>query len=147
MTRWNPIRDAIRLRDAIDRLFEESFVRTFPTWDLMGVGTARQLAMDVYTTDEDVIVVASVPGMKPEDVEVTIEGDTLIIRGEVPEEQIDGAECIIAERPRGRFERALRLNVPVDADKAEAVFHNGVLTLTLPKREEVRPKVIEVKHK
>jgi HSP20 family protein len=134
------------LREAADRLLEDSFVRPRRS---LGEGTAErpfQLPLDVYTTPDEIVVAASLPGMAPDDVDISIDGDVLTIRGEMrgPLENVD---YIFQERSWGTFARRLTLNVPVQANAAEAVFENGVLTLTLPKAEETKPKVIKVKSK
>jgi len=130
----------------MDRLFEESFVHPRAGWlTPFGAGT---LAVDMYETDEDVVVKTSVPGVKPEDIDITITGDTLTIKGEVKaEEKIERANYIRQERRYGAFSRSLTLPTSVVAEKAKAEFENGVLTLTLPKSEEVKPKTIKVKAK
>jgi HSP20 family protein len=87
-----------------------------------------------------------VPGLKPEDVEITLEGDTLTIKGEF-KQPLENVQYLMNERLSGSFMRTLTINVPVQADKAEARFEDGVLTLVLPKAEEVRPKVIKVQTK
>jgi len=144
LTRWDPFRDLISLRDAMDRLFEESYVRPGTRW----VGGTQEcpIPMDVYMTDEDLVVNALVPGLDPEEVDIIIEGDTLTIKGEITG-PLDNVNYVIQERPCGRFERTLRLNIPVQADKAEATFEKGVLTLTIPKQEEIKPRQIKVKTK
>ena len=143
IARWSPYRDAISLRQAMDRLFEDSFVRRPEGW---GEGAERryQLPVDVYTTEEAIVVLASLPGLTADDVEIGLEGDTLTIRGEIkpPSEDHD---YVIKERGYGVVARTLTLNVPVSPEKAEATFENGVLTLTLPKAEAIKPKKIEVK--
>ena len=141
MVRWEPFKDLMTLREAMDRLFEDSMVRPGPRWT--ATEARCELLLDVYTTGEELVIVASVPGLKPEDVEITIEGETLTIRGTTPG-PLENVEYVIQERRAGAFSRALTLNVPVKAEGAEAVFENGVLTLTIPKAEEVRPKVIKV---
>ena len=146
VTRWNPWREMMSLREAMDRLLEESFVRPTQSW---GEGTRERpfrLPLDVYTTPEEIVIIASLPGLTPDEVDIIIEGDALTIRGEL-RSPLENVEYILQERPYGTFARTLTLNVPVDADKAEAVFENGVLTLTLPKAEETKPKVIKVKSK
>ena len=143
MTRWEPYRETVALRDAMDRLFEDSFVR--PGW-FASNGTREhnvRLSLDAYSTNTDIVIVASVPGAKPEEVEITIEGDTLTLRGEIPA-PLENVNYIVQERNYGRFSRTLTLNVPVQADKATAEFANGVLTLTIPKAEAVRPRSIKV---
>ncbi len=132
--------------DAMDRLFEESFVRS-RDW-LAPTNGAPTLAVDLHESDDDLTVRASVPGVKPEEIDISITGDTLTIKGETHEEkeEKDGSYHL-RERRYGAFHRTLSLPTQVDADKAEAVFENGVLTLTLPKVEEVKPKSIKVKTK
>ncbi|MBN1310576.1 MAG: Hsp20/alpha crystallin family protein [Anaerolineae bacterium] len=144
MTRWNPSRDAMSLRAAMDRLFEDSFVRPSSAPD--GGTRVANLPIDAYSTENEIIVMAAVPGVNPEDVEITVEGESLTIRGNIPE-AVENVNYIFAERFHGPFARTLQLNVPVDVENIEATFENGVLTLMLPKAEEVRPKVIKVKAK
>ena len=147
MTRWEPLREMVGLRDAMDRLFEESFVR--PTWSTPGDGDRAyvyRLPIDAYSTENELVIIASVPGVNPEEVEITIEGDTLMIKGEVPA-PLGNVNTIMQERGHGRFSRTLTMNVPVQADKAEAEFVNGILTLRVPKAEVVRPRTIKVTSK
>jgi HSP20 family protein len=107
-----------------------------------------KLAVDMYETDEEVVVKTAAPGVKPEDIDVNITGDVLIIKGETKtEEKVEEASYIRQERRYGAFSRSLALPSTVVADKATAEFENGVLTLTLPKAEEVKPKTIKVKAK
>jgi len=139
ITRWDPFRDLMTLREAMDRLFEDSFVRSGPRWS----EETCPLAIDAYSTANDVVISAAVPGVDPKDIEITIDGDTLTIKGEFrgPLENVD---YVVRERPCGKFSRTLRLNVPVQADKAEATFDKGMMTLVIPKKEEVKPRTIKV---
>lgn len=146
ITRWEPFKDLMTLREAMDRLFEDSYVRTGPRWDAARGEARCELPIDVYTTDEELVVVAAVPGMDSDDVEITLEGDTLTIRGTVPA-PMENVNYVVQERPYGTFQRVLRLNLPVDAERAEASFDRGVLTLIIPKREEVKPRTIQIKGK
>jgi HSP20 family protein len=141
---WDPITDMVTMQQAMDRLFEDSWERRMPGWR-RGERVAA-LPLDVYSTADELVIQASVPGLSPDDVEVTIEGETLTIKGET-RAPLDNVEYHIQERRYGPFSRTLTLNVPVQADQAEAVFDKGVLTLTIPKAQEVRPKVIKVKSK
>jgi len=136
--RWSPARELVRLGDAMDRMMEETWARTAPR--------EYRLPIDVYSTPSEIVLMANVPGLKPEDVNITLEGDTLTLSGELkaPFENVD---YIFQERPSGRFSRTLTINVPIDAEKVEAAFENGVLTITLPKAEAARPKVIKVEAK
>jgi len=145
ITRWEPFTELISLRDAMDRLFEESFVRPSR---LLGAPVAGTVPLDIYQQDNNIIVKASVPGVKPEDIEVTVLGDTLTIKGEMKEEkEIKEEHVIRRERRFGAFSRSVTLPTPVDTNKASATFENGVLTLTLPVAEEAKPKTIQVKAK
>ncbi len=139
--RWEPFSDLMTLRDAVNRLFEESFVR--PSRVLCSAPAA--VPMDVYQQDSNVIVKASVPGVKPEDIDVSVTGNTLTIKGEVKEEkEIKEENVIRRERCVGAFSRSMTLPSPVDTNKAKATFENGVLTLSLPMAEEAKPKEIKI---
>ena len=141
ITRWDPIRDMISMRQAMDRLLEEAFARGTET---RGTG-AWLLPMDAYITDDAIVIRADVPGLSPDDLEITLEGDTLSIRGEIKREEANDRKYVLLERPTGKFERTLTIGTPIDHDKVEASFKNGVLTLTLPKAEAVKPRQITVK--
>ncbi len=136
--RWSPRRELVSLREAMDRLLEDTLAET-----RVGRHTEARLPIDVYTTPSEIVVRAPVPGVAPEHVEVTLEGDTLTIRAEVPG-PLENVEYIFQECPSGRFSRALTLNVPVDVDNIEATFEHGLLTLTLPKAVPATPKTIKV---
>jgi HSP20 family protein len=141
--RWSPARNLIRLSDAMDRMFEDAWARA----PFAGRGEREfHLPLDVYTTPSEIVLTANVPGLKPEDVEVTLEGDTLAIRGEF-KAPMENVEYIFQERPFGKFTRTLTINVSVDHERIEAGFENGVLTITLPKAEAARPKTIKVEPK
>ncbi len=143
ITRWEPFSDLMTLRDAMDRLFEESFVR--PGRLLAGPAGAT-MPVDIYQEDGNVVVKAQVPGVKPEDIDISIVGDTLTIKGETKQEKEVKEENVIRrERRFGAFSRTLPLPTPVDSSKADARYENGILTLTLPVAEAARPKRIEVK--
>jgi HSP20 family protein len=145
VVRWNPNRDFVSLRDAMDRLFEESWVRpSREAWEERQASRAWRLPVDVYSTEEEIVILAAVPGLSPEDVEITIEGDTLTIKGEIPG-HLDNVNYLFQERAVGNFIRVLNLNIPVDADKSEATFNNGLLTLNIPKAEAIKPRQIKVK--
>jgi HSP20 family protein len=104
----------------------------------------RWLPVDAYATSESFVIKSDLPGVKPEDVAITIEDDTLTIKA-VLSGSAEDVEYAIHERASGEYERTLRFNVPVDAEVAEATFENGVLTLTVPKAEEAKPRQIKVK--
>src|SRR5512140_1699363 len=125
----------------MNSLLQESFVRPV---GLMGNGAAL-LPLDIAETEDEFIVKASLPGVRPEDVHITAHGDTLTIRGEMKaEEEKKGEHYHLRERRYGQFQRTVTLSTPISADKAQAQFENGVLTLRLPKAEEAKPKQIKV---
>jgi HSP20 family protein len=128
------------LRQAMDRLFEDSFVRPGRMYD----GNSATLPLDIYTTKDAIVIRAAVPGVTPDEVEITVEGSTVTIRGETKPTTGD-MNYLLQEQRYGPFARSIDLAIPVQADKAEASFKNGVLTLTVPKAEEIKPKVIKVK--
>lgn len=104
------------------------------------------LPLDVWATPEAFQVSTYLPGVNPEDVEITFEGEELTIRGKLPAAP-EGADLIKRELYHGAFSRRLSFTVPVNADAIEATFHNGLLTLTVPKAEAVKPKQIKIQTK
>jgi HSP20 family protein len=146
MTRWDPFRELTELRDTMDGLFDRGFSRPWRliNWD----GGDAFFPVDLYETDDDVVVKASLPGVRPEDVNISITGETLTVKAETKSEHEEKQPNYYRqERRYGTLQRALALPVRVDADKADASFENGVLHLRLPKAAEVRPKTIEIKTK
>jgi len=142
LERWDPFREAISLRDAMNSLLQESFVRPGSMQGQSGHGT---LPLDITETENEFVVKASLPGVKPEDVEITVHGDTLTIRGESKgEEEKKGEHWHLRERRYGSFQRSVALATPVNSDQAQAHYEHGVLTLTLPKSEAAKPRQIKV---
>ncbi len=146
MLRFEPWSEMVSLRDAMDRLLSESLVRPFGALVAGGVGVPE---IDILETDVAIVVKATVPGVRPEDLEITTVGDTVTIKGKVEEEKESKEEgkVIYRERRHGSFCRSFTLPTLIQSDKAEAEFEHGVLTLTLPKAEEVKPKSITIKRK
>jgi len=141
VTRWDPFREAVTLREAMDRLFEDTWV---PSRRRPAEGErAYRLPLDAYVTPEEIVIVANMPGVKPENVEITLEGDTLTIKGERPA-PMENVDYVLQERPYGLFQRTLNINIPVDSGKAEAKYESGLLILTVPKAEASKPKTIQV---
>lgn len=142
LERWDPFREAVSLRDAVNSLLQESFVRP---GGVSPQGAPAPLPLDVCETENDFVVKAALPGVKPEDVQITVHGETLTIRGEnKAEEERKGEHWHLRERRFGTFQRAVALNSPVDVEKSRAQFEHGVLTLTLPKAEAARPRQIKI---
>jgi HSP20 family protein len=132
------------LREAMDRLFDDAFTRPFSIRD----GWSSLPAIDMYQTDDEIVVKAVLPGMKADEVQINIAGDMLTLRGEMKhEEEKKDKAWHIREHKYGQFERSVPLPMQVRADQAQAEFENGILTITLPKAEEVKPKTITVKTK
>jgi len=141
--RWHPFREMVSLRDAVNSLLQESFVQPSDARPERGAATFT-LPLDVTEAENDFVVRASLPGIKPEDVQTTVLGDTLTIRGESKVEEENGHHWRLQERRSGSFQRSVSMGTPINADMASAQFENGVLTLTLPKSEQARPKQIKV---
>ena len=145
LIRWEPAREMMTLREAMDRLFDDAFTRPLSIRDGWSMASP---AIDMYQTENDVVIKASIPGMKAEDVQINITGDVLTLKGESKlEEERNDKSWHIREQRFGSFERSVALPTAVKSDKAEAVFENGILTVTLPKADEVKPKTINIKAK
>lgn len=140
---WNPMREMAGMRDQMDRIFEDFFSRSPISYEGYGV-----VNMDMRQTDDEVIIEASIPGIRPDDIDISVTGDTLTIRGEIKsDEEVKESNYHMREIKRGSFARSVLLPSRVVSDKAKAEFENGILKLTLPKAEEVKPKTITVKAK
>jgi len=146
LIRWEPAREMMTLREAMDRLFDDAFTRPFGPTD--GWHGSYVPAVDMYQTDNDVVVKVTLPGMKADDVQINVTGDVLSIKGEMKEmNETKEKNYHIREQRWGAFERSVMLPTSVVSDKAKAEFEDGILTVTLPKAEEVKPKAITVKAK
>ncbi|MGO8764512.1 MAG: Hsp20/alpha crystallin family protein [Limisphaerales bacterium] len=135
---WPTLGRITDLRDEIDRLFEAPLARTseFLGWTP---------AFDVYEEKDNFVVKAELPGMKKEDINVSLHDGSLIISGErQAETHSEGTEVYRAERFFGKFQRSVALPAAVASDKIKAQYRDGILTITLPKTEEAKPKQIEV---
>lgn len=140
--RWDPFREAVSLRDAMNTLFQESFVRP---GGVSSQGGYAALPLDVCETENEFVVKAALPGVKPDEVQITVHGDTLTIRGESKsEEDKQGEHWHLRERRFGVFQRSVVLATPVNSEKAQARYEDGVLTLSLPKSESAKPRQIKI---
>jgi HSP20 family protein len=140
--RWDPFREAVSLSDAMNLLFRESFVR--PSSGTGQPGSVM-LPLDVSEDENGFVVKASLPGVKPDDVHITVHGDTLTIQGESKfEQEKKGEQWHLRERRFGSFQRSITLPTPVNSDQAQAQFEHGVLSLTLPKSEGAKPRQIRI---
>jgi HSP20 family protein len=146
ITRWDPFGDMLSLRQAMDRLFEDAFVRPRQLMHIGGEEAMATLAVDMHETDSDIVLSAAVPGVKPEDLDISIQGDVLTIKGESrSDDEVKEESYLRRERRFGSFFRQVQLPKPVRSDGADATFENGVLKLRLPKSEEARERKIPVK--
>ncbi len=134
--------DVLTLRQAMDRLFDDDF-RPF-SW-ANGSMTSPALPLDVTTDNDALTVEASLPGIKPDDVEITVENGTLTISGKTADERSsDEGSYLLQEIRRGSFSRSMTLPQGLEPDKASATFEHGMLTLRIPKAEQVKPRQIKI---
>jgi len=142
MSRWDPLNEALSLRDAVNQLFEESFVNPAR----MSAGSALNMPLDVSETEDAFIIEAVVPGVRSEDLEITLQDNVLAISAETRQQQQSEKKANYhrLERRYGRVSRAISLPTPVKADAVQASLENGILRLEVPKAEEVRPRRITI---
>ena len=148
LTRWNPYRELVSMQNMLDRLFGEFSARAPLRWADWEENEKLSLPVDLVENEQEYRLTAELPGMKPEDVDISISGNTLTIKGEFTEQQEGERKNVhFSERRYGKFQRSTTLPAAVDVDKVEASFENGVLKLSLPKKEQAKPKQIPVKTK
>ena len=141
ITRWEPQRGLTTLQDQINRLFSDSFDRTGEEGSL----SAWAPAVDIFETEHELVVKADLPDIDPKDLDIRVENNILTIRGERKfEKQVNEDKYLRVERSYGSFARSFTLANTVNAEAIKAEYQNGVLTLTIPKREEAKPKQIKV---
>ena len=143
MRRPSPFGEMMSLRQAMDRLFEDSFIRS-PLWSATAI-EGSLLPVDVSTTPDALLIEAALPGVSPDDVELTVESGTLTISGSYRSEHDENeGEYIVRELRRGSFSRVVTLPEGLDPDKAEATFEHGLLALRIPRTEQVKPRQIRI---
>lgn len=141
LTRWEPFRGVSTLQDQMNRLFDDIIGRTNEESSL----AAWAPAVDIYETEHELIVKADLPDVDPKDLDVRVENNVLTIRGERKfEKKVDEENYLRVERAYGSFSRSFSLANTVNPEAIKADYHNGVLTLSIPKREEAKPKQIKV---
>lgn len=149
LVKWDPFKELVDFRRRMDRLFHEvsgSLLRS--EWEEPTLLRDWVPAVDVYEDADKFQIQAELPGMDMKDIEVQVEGNTLTLRGERKLEHEDKRENYHrVERVYGAFQRSFSLPSTVDVDKIEATYDRGVLTITLPKKEETRPKSIQIQVK
>ena len=135
VVRWSPMNPA-SLFNEVDRLFERPYARTASEWSI---------ALDVAETEEAYLVKATVPGINPDEMEITLEDGVLSLKGEIKQdEEVEEAKYHVRERRYGSFSRSIRFPMAVNGDAVEATYTNGVLSLNIPKAEAAKPKRIVV---
>jgi HSP20 family protein len=142
ITRFEPVRGVFSLQDQINRLFNEAFDRSSDEANL----TAWAPAVDIFETEHELVVKADLPDIKPEELDIRVENNILSIRGERKfEKQVNEDNYLRVERSYGLFSRSFSLSNTVNTEAIKADYKNGVLTLSIPKREEAKPKQIKVR--
>ena len=141
LTRWDPFQEMLNLRRTVDRLFDNASSdhdwAQNPMWGL---------AVDLVENKDDFIVKASIPGINPDDLDISYADDTLTIKGEIKSEnEVKENQYHLRERRYGSFARSLTLPTRIKGDAIEASYRDGVVTLRLPKADEVKPKRIAIK--
>ena len=142
MDRWDPFREMVTLREAMDRLLQQSISGT---GQLLSNIRPDSIPMDVVERDDAFEVRAAIPGVKPDDLEIVVQGERLTLRAEVRrDEEEKGENWLMREQRAGTFSRTIALPSPVSSDRAEARIEHGVLTLRLPKLQPTQPHRITV---
>jgi len=146
-----PVSPVFGMRDAVDRLLSEAFSPgMFNTlWPIGASETGRSLMpIDAFATEDEVVILAAIPGVNPDDIEITIEKNTVTVTGQVPNvadsEETKGANWYVHELAHGSFRRSLTLPIEVNAAEANATFDRGMLRLTVPKAEAAKPRQVRV---
>ena len=141
LIRWDHCERGVSFRETMDQMFEERLMRG---WSFHQ-GETRPLSLDVYETDDNLVVEGSLPSIEPEDLNVSLSGNILTIKGEIKKEkEEEKGKYYFRERRYGAVQRTIILPVEVNVDEVEAQFENGVLRLSLPKVEETKSKRIDV---
>ena len=138
LTRYTPFNEVISLRDAMDRLFEDSFISR--NW---GTGT-RGVGANLFETPEGFILQVPMPGTSPEDVEITAQQDTLTLKWETKPSIPQNVTVHWSGFLSGQFQQTFTLPAPINSERAEASYADGVLTLNLPKAEHVKARTVKV---
>ncbi|MBI3948746.1 MAG: Hsp20/alpha crystallin family protein [Armatimonadetes bacterium] len=142
---WDPFVDMLTLRDQVNRLFEESAART-PVRERRE-GIAQRVwspPVDISEDKDEITLAVDLPGVSQSDIDIQLEGETLIIRGERTLPDQGEATCVRAERLSGPFMRTFTVATPVEGDKVSASYRDGVLMVSIPKAEETKPRRIAI---
>jgi len=140
LVRWNPVREMTAMQNVLDRMFDETWRGTRPTF------AGNALPLDVHEDATGYTVVTALPGLTADQINVSFQDGVLTITGETAHPEVkEDTRVLVQERSYGRFSRSVTLPQAVNADAVEASFENGVLTLTLPKAPEAQPRQIQIK--
>jgi HSP20 family protein len=139
MSLFEPMREGLTLREAINRLFEDSFVSP------AHVPMVKSMTMDAVETPDAIVVTVSMPGCDKDKCEIHFQNDTLTIKADMTQPELpEGQRYLLRERFNGQNARSLTLPLAINADKAKAEYKDGILTLTLPKADSVKPRTIKI---
>ncbi len=146
VTRYDPYREAVSLRNAVDQLFSQSFVYPSIFGTRSEGASGWQTPMDVFETEHGYQVRLLLPGVKPEDIELTAHQNTLTIKGQVHAQQREEKQgnWLVKEIGSGSFERSVTFAKPIVADGIETVYENGLLSIQVPVSEASKPKKISI---
>jgi HSP20 family protein len=147
IVRWEPFRDLLSLQDRMNRLFDESYRGTQRSGsdDEWALGGSWAPAVDIFEQGNDIVLKAELPGVDPKDVDIRLENNVLSLRGQRKlENEVKRESYHRVERSYGTFSRSFTLPTVVDQGSIKAEFKDGLLRLTLPKREEAKPKQIQI---
>jgi len=143
IVRWEPFRDLVTAQRDFDRLFRGAFSSQLGETELSTRSWAPPV--DIYETEDAIVLRAELPGVDPKEVEVRVEDNTLYLKGERKfEKEVKEQNYHRVERSYGSFARSFSLPNSISTDKVKAEFKDGLLTLTMPKREEAKPKTIKI---
>ena len=145
IVRWEPFRDLVSVQDRLNRIFDEAFSGTGRSDNERALGGSWAPAVDIFEHEGDLVLKAELPGVDPKDVDVHVENNVLTLRGERKlESEVKREQYHRVERAYGSFSRSFTLPNVVDTDKIKAEYKDGVLRVTLPKREEAKAKQISL---
>ena len=143
LTRYNPFNEMVSLREAMDRLFEDSFISP----RLQGQWSGRGVGANLFETSEGFILQVPMPGVKADDVEITAQQDTLSLKWQTNIQVPEGATALWQGFQNGQYQQSFSLPSPINADRAEAHYTDGILTLSLPKAEHAKARTVKVNAK
>ncbi|HZU01972.1 MAG TPA: Hsp20/alpha crystallin family protein [Ktedonobacteraceae bacterium] len=143
LTRYSPFNEMVSLREAMDRLFEDSFISP----RLQGQWSGRGMGANLFETSEGFILQVPMPGVKAEDVEITAQQDTLSLKWQTSIQVPEGAAALWQGFQNGQYQQSFSLPSPINADRAEAHYTDGILTLNLPKAEHAKARTVKVNAK